>query len=454
MATIAPTWRETMGLAWPLALKALMLHGIIVIDAYLVSGLGEEALAAMGLAGAIAGLPLGILFSFSNATQIRIAQSFGAVTSGTGEVGLKTAFVCGLVVNLVSVLIGVVLVMLFGSTIIGGFAHTAWIAEQAGAYLAVFMLVVFSEAVGQCMGSYFNGCGKTRLTFYSYLIAMPINIVTSIILIYGYLGAPELGVVGAAYGSAIASVTRVLFMSAQLYRQNRFFRDIHGWAKATFGHALQRHLVFSMPIAGTFLSMTIGNQVCTLIYARMNVNDFAAITLVMPWVQVAGTFGMAWAQATGITVAQLLGANTPEATLDTFLSRAWRVAFLAAGVVAAAYLLLCLSSPWIYAGLEAETRLALMMFLPSLLLLPFPKGSNAICGQTLRAAGDTLHVMNIFVAGQWLFKVPLTLLFVSVLGLPVGWVFSIVMLEELFKFPFFHLRLLRGDWKSGKNLDD
>jgi Na+-driven multidrug efflux pump len=62
-------------MGWPLALKAFMLHGIIVVDAYLVSPLGEEALAAMGLAGAISGLLLGVLFAFSNATQIRIAQA-------------------------------------------------------------------------------------------------------------------------------------------------------------------------------------------------------------------------------------------------------------------------------------------------------------------------------------------------------------------------------------------
>ena len=95
-------------------------------------------------------------------------------------------------------------------------------------------------------------------------------------------------------------------MGVQLFRQNQFFRDVPGWAKATFALALKRHLIFSLPIAGTFLSMTIGNQACMLIYATMSVNDFAALTLILPWVQVAGTFGMAWAQATGIKVAQLL----------------------------------------------------------------------------------------------------------------------------------------------------
>lgn len=426
-----------------------MLHGIVVIDAYLISSLGEEALASIGLAGAIAGLLLGILFAFSNATQIRIAQSFGA----SGALGLKTAFYCGLIINLVAVAMGVLFALAFSQPIIEGAAQTDWIADQALSYLRIFLLVAFAEAIGQCLGSHFNGCGKTKVTFYSYLIAMPINIAASVVLIHGMFGAPELGVAGAAWGSVFASLTRVAYMGVQFHRLNRMFRDVSGWARGSLRVALRRHLVFSLPIAGTFLSMTIGTQVCVLIYARMSINDFAAITLISPWVQVAGTFGMCWAQASGIIVAQLLGAGAAEDTLDTFLSRAWRAAFVAAGVVALIYLALCLASPWIYDGLEPETRAALFLFLPTLLILPFPKGSNAICGQTLRAAGDTLRVMNIFVVGQWLFKVPATALFVLVWQLPVAWVFALFVLEEFVKFPMFHLRLWRGDWKRAKVAD-
>lgn len=423
-----------------------MLHGIIIIDAYLISSLGEEALAALGLAGAMVGLLLGVIFAFSNATQIRIAQSFGA----SGATGLKTAFYCGLIINFVAVFAGVLLVLMFGRGIITNVAQTQWIADQAMSYLQVFLLVVFSEAIGQCLGSHFNGCGKTKVTFYSYLIAMPINVVVSIVLIHGLYGAPELGVVGAAYGSAVASLARVTFMGIQFYRQNRMFLDVPGWARGSFVGAFKRHLFFSLPIAGTFISMTLGTQVCVLVYTRMTINEFAAITLIMPWIQVAGTFGMSWAQSTGIIVAQLLGAETKEETLDVFLSRAWRAAFVAAGIVAFIYLLLCLSSAWIYSDLEAETQAALLLFLPTLLLLPFPKGSNAICGQTLRASGDTLRVMNIFLVGQWLFKVPMTMLFVLVLNLPVAWIFALFLLEELVKFPMFHLRLYTGNWKHAR----
>ena len=444
-SSLTPSTRAIFQMAWPLALKAMMLHGILVIDAYLVSSLGEKALAAMGLAASLGGLLLGVLFAFSSATQIRLAQAFG---SGR-PVALKTGLYAGVIINLAVSLIGLAFVIIFGGQIITAFAHTPEIAAQAQAYLHVFLLVVLIEAVGQCLGSYFNGCGNTKTPFYSYLIALPVNIAVSVVLIHGLYGFPELGVVGAAVGTVVAAVARAAFMGVNFYRDTRGYRDVPGWLHVTFFASIKRHLKFAAPIAGTFISMTLATNVSALIYAKMSINAFAAMTLIAPWVQVAGTFGIAWAQATGITVAQLLAKDTPSDALDEFLSRAWRIAFVAAGVVSATYLVVILSSGWIYADLQNETRAALVSFLPILLILPFPKGSNAICGQTLRAGGDTVYVMNIFIVGSWFCKVPLTALFVLYLELPVVWVFSLFLAEELVKFPLFHLRFYRGKWKLG-----
>jgi len=436
-------------LAWPLGLKAAMLHGIVVIDAYLVSALGEEALAAMGLAGSIVGIMLGILFAFSNATQIRVAQAFGSAK----PVALKTTFYSGLLINLTATAVGLVLVWMFGGRIIASFAHTPWVAEQAMRYLAVFTIVIVSEAVGQCLSSHFNGCGKTKLPFYSYLIALPVNVVVSIVLIHGYFGFPAFGLMGAALGSALASFMRVLYLGIRFIQVERAYVDIPGWLNGTFWHATKRHFMFSLPIAATFISMTIANSASVLLYAKLSVNEFAAITLIMPWVQVVGTLGMSWSQAIGICIAQLLGRDVAGEDLDEFLGRVWRFAFVAAAMVSMVYLFVCLSSGWLYSDLQQETTLALLGFLPILLFLPFPKGSNAVCGNTLRAGGDTVYVMNIFVGSQWLFKVPATALFVLYFELPVVWVFALVLADELVKFPLFHLRLRKGLWKQRLNGD-
>lgn len=422
-----------------------MLHGIVVIDAYLVSSLGESAVAVLGLSASIAGLLLGLIVAFSNATQIRIAQAFGS----DDRVFLKSALLAGLTINVAVVLAGLALLSAFAGGIIDGLAHDAWIAAEARRYLSVFAVVVFAEAIGHCLTSFFNGCGQTRLPALSYLFAVPVNVAASLILIHGYFGAPEMGVVGAAIGSALASVLQVGFLACVLLLRRGDLLRVTGWRNGTFGASVRRHLVFALPIAATFGSATIAMHSCGLMYATLPVNQFAAMTIIMPWVQVAGTFGMSWAQSTGIMVAQLLGRRTSEGDLDRFLSGAWRAALVAAALVSAIYAGICLASPWIYADLHRETQATLLSFLPILILLPFPKGSNAICGNTLRAGGETVYVMHIFVWSQWLFRVPATALMVLYLGLPVIWVFSLLLAEELVKFGPFHLRLFKGEWKRG-----
>lgn len=440
-----PSRREIFAVAWPLGMKAVMTHGVIAIDAYLVSPLGEQALAAMGLAGAIGALLLGFQFAFTSASQIRIAQAFGS-----GEaVPLKTGFYIGLMINLILALFGILVVLVFGQVVLDAFAHTPWIAEQAYSYLLVFLTMVVLEAFSHAFTSLFNGSGKTKIAFYSQLISIPINIGVSIVFIHGLFGLPALGLTGAAVGTAVGALARAGYLALTFWKLTGGYLSVAGWRNDSFAEATKRHLRFAMPIAATFCSVTITTAVCAFLFAKMRVNEFAAITLMMPWIHVAGIFAICWAQATGIIVAQLLGKHTPPAALDAFLSRAWRLIFMSSVAVSLLYLVIILSSGWIYADLQDETRAALMSFLPILLVLPYPKGSNAICGNTLRAGGDTVYVMNIFLTSQWLFRIPLTALFILYWELSVTWVFALLLAEELVKFPAFHLRLYKRKWQAG-----
>jgi len=442
-AESGPGVKEVFLLAWPMTLKAIILHGTVVIDAYLVSSLGETALAAMGLAAAVAGFVLGGILAFANAMQIRTAQAYG-----TGDtVFLKSVLASGLTVSLAVGFTGLAVITLFGGSILSAMAPNEQVATLAGDYLAVFSLVILGEAVGQCLSSFFNGCCRTKLPLYSFCLSLPINVASSIVLIHGHFGLPAFGVTGAAMGSAIAICVQVAFLASRLVVLDGHLRRVAGWRQRTFGATLSRHLSFSLPIAATFISAIFATHACTLIYARLSLNEFAAMTLIAPWIMVAGTIGMQWAQAGGIIVAQLLGQDHPEHTLDRFLSAAWRGAFIAAAIVAAIYAAVCLSAGHLYGDLNDQTRSILFGFLPILIVLPFPKGSNAICGNTLRASGDTIYVMHIFVWSQWLFRVPATALAVLVLEWPAFWVLTILLAEEFVKFPAFHRRMFRGDWK-------
>ncbi len=429
-----------------MALRAVMMFSIAIIDLYLVSFLGEAAVAAIGLATVITGLVMGCTFAFANAMQIRVAQAYGSAD----PLELKTAFYSGLVINVLIVLGGILLILVFGYPLLALMAHTPLIAAGAAGYLSVFLLVLLAEAVSSVLTSHFNGCRRTKLAFYSFLISAPVNIGSSILLIFGLYGFPQMGLVGAAWGSFLGALLRLLYLAVMFYRAHGLFTEVAGWLHGSLSRAAGKQFSFSWPIAATFVSMTFANQVCMAIYANLNVYQFAAMTLIAPWVRIAGQLSYTWAQATGILVAQLLGQALSAAALDTFLSRAWRGAFVAAMLVALAYALIIFASRWIYADLAEETRMALLSLLPVLLLVAFPRTSNSVCGNVLRASGDTQSSMNIHLAANWLFMVPMTAFFVLVLDLSVLWVFALTLLEELVKFPFFHRRIWSKEWHNLK----
>lgn len=429
-------------MAWPMALRAAMMFSIVIIDLYLVSSLGEEAIASIGIATVISGMVMGTTLAFANAMQIKVAQAYG----GGDAVELKTAFFCGLLINVSIVAVGIILTVIFGQWLLGVMAHSTEIAEGAARYLYVFLLVMLAEAVSGAFTSHFNGCGKTKVAFYSFLISAPVNIGSSVVLIFGLYGFPELGLVGAAWGSFIGAFLRMLYLALMFYRSHGLFRDVAGWLDEHLMASTRKQFHFSWPIAATFVSMTFANQACTALYSNLNVYQFAAMTLITPWVRIAGQLSYTWAQATGILVAQLLGKSFSTEELDEFLSRAWRWSFFAATIVALSYALIILATRWVYSDLAEETRFALLSFLPILLIVPFPRVSNAICGNVLRASGDTKSSMNIHLGANWLFMVPVTAVCVLVLDLSVAWIFALFLAEEMVKFPFFHRRIWSKEW--------
>ena len=424
-------------------LKAVFLHGTVVVDGLLVAPLGEIAIAAMGVAAAVGGIVLGFIFAFSHAMQIRSAQAFGA----DNVVFQKSVLFTGTAIGMFLGLMGVILIAIFGKFAIASLSSDEHVAAEAWAYLSIFTIFILGQSVSQPVVSYFNGCGRAKIPLIGYCISVPINIVSSYALIFGVWGAPELGVAGAALGSALAIIAQTIYLMAQLVRIEGHLRRVVGWHNGNFLQTLTNLTTFSIPISATFISANFASHICVLLYAKMTLPAFAALTLIVPWNMLAGQISMQWTQATGIIVAQLLGNRTKDTVLESFLNMAWRYAFVAAGIVSAIFLVMCLSVDEIYPKLETETRAIIFGFLPLLILSQPLRATNAICGNVLRASGDTIYVMHIFIWSQWAFRVPMTALFVLYWDLSAFWVLSLWLAEEVVKFPAFHWRLLQGHWK-------
>ena len=443
MTQTPPGTQQIFTLAWPIAMNAVLLQLILVIDTVLVTPLGEAALAAMGLAASIGGIILGLLFAFSNGTQLIIAQAFGAKSALAVSLGFRS----GRFVNGIIACLGILFIFTLAQPLIHSIAETESMANMACDYLKVFSAVVIGVAISQNITVFFNATGNSRLPFYANIVELPVNVVVSLVLIHGLLGFPELGLTGAALGSVVAVMCRTIFLLVfHSKQQTKQIIAAPFESKNLSGADVKNHLKYATPIAGTFVSAVLASSVCMLIYAKLGINQFAALTLITPWIKVAGHLSTAWAQATSIIVGQLLG-NKSWGLLDSFISKAWRASFLISIVISLAYLSMFYLFEAIYPELQTETLSTLWQFMPILVLIPFIRTSNTLCGNVMRAGGDAKHVFWIHALTQWFVIVPLSALFVLYWELSAVWVFALILVEELIKGIPFHLRMHGGQWK-------
>ncbi|NQZ31448.1 MAG: polysaccharide biosynthesis C-terminal domain-containing protein [Oceanospirillaceae bacterium] len=429
-------------IAWPLGMNAMLLQGILIIDTLMVSPLGEQALAAMGLSAGLAGLMIGIIFAFSNGSQMLLAQAHGAQS----KLALKSGYWSGLVINISVGCCALLLMQIIIPYLLPLLAATAEIETLATEYLSWFSLVFISLAIAQNFTAFYNASGNTAIPFYSNLLELPLNAALSYIFIYGAWGFPEMGLKGAALGTVVAVTMRTVFLYWCFNRQLLKALKIPYWTQQKFKATLINHFIKSLPIANTFITMTLSLNVCLLIYAQLPVYAFAALTLLFPWIRISGHIVTAWAQASGILVGQMIGSQQLQ-LLDSFVSRAWRVALYLSLLVTLLYACFSTVFTYLYPDLKVETTTVLWQLTPILLCLPLIRSSNTLCGHMLRAGGDASFVFKVHFFSQWLITVPLSALLVLYWEVSVFWVFGVILLEELIKGIPFHLRIHRDKWK-------
>ncbi|GAL31550.1 Na+ driven multidrug efflux pump [Vibrio maritimus] len=101
--------RTNFTIAWPLALNALLMQSMLMIDIWLVSPLGEKPLAAMGIATTIVAFILGIQMALANGSQLVLSRAVG---SGRPQ-ALSSAVSSGMLINFAVALLFWTLLSLF-----------------------------------------------------------------------------------------------------------------------------------------------------------------------------------------------------------------------------------------------------------------------------------------------------------------------------------------------------
>ena len=400
-------------LAWPTALAqvGMMLFGIV--DVWMVGRLGSREIAAVGLADVCAfgslifglGLVMGI--------DPIVTQAHGAGPRGGAQAGL--ALQRGLVLAvLVSIPLG--FIWLHTDVLLLWFGQTEEMASLALAYTSAQVFSIPLMLSFAAMRQYLQGREMIFVPLVVVLAGNLLNVVFNEVLIFGRLGVPALGVVGAGLATGLSRLMLALGLWGVIA-----WRRLHAgawtrWSRASF--APRGLLVIAR------YGVVIGVQLCLEVWA------FSAATVFAGWLGeraaaahivalkvISFTFmmplGISIAAAT--RVGNLLGAGSPP--------RAQRAAWIA---LAFSGTLMCLTAVLFTLGRNvlgtvfttdaAVLALAATLF-PVAAAFQLFDGTQVVGSGILRGMGTPRPAAVFNLIGYYVIGLPLG----YVLGFRAGW---------------------------------
>ncbi len=177
------------------------------VDNIMVGQLGTAELAAVSLGNSFMFIAMSLGIGFSTAITPLIAEADAEGNFSKGKSSFKHGlFLC--------TVLGILLFLLvfFAKPVMYLMKQPLEVVELAIPYLDLVAVSLIPLIVFQAFKQFSDGLSMTKYPMYATVLANIINVVLNYIFIFGKLGMPELGIVGAAYGTLISRVVMVAYI--------------------------------------------------------------------------------------------------------------------------------------------------------------------------------------------------------------------------------------------------
>ena len=178
-----------------------------LVDNIMVGQLGSAELAAVSLGNSFVfiGMSLGIGFStaITSLTAEADTENDAVKAKATFKNGLFLCSALGIVLFLA---------VLLAKPLMYYMDQPEEVVQLAIPYLNLVAFSLFPLIVFQGFKQFADGLSMTRYPMYATLIANVVNVILNYVLIFGKFGFPELGIVGAAYGTLISRFVMLLYL--------------------------------------------------------------------------------------------------------------------------------------------------------------------------------------------------------------------------------------------------
>ena len=435
-------YKVMLGIAIPIALQNIVNVSINLMDTFMIGKLGDMELAASAAANQFFFILTLLMFGLASGTNVLSAQFWGKGDAQAVRDCISTAHKIAIVVSLVFTAIAV----FCPDFVLKIFTSDVRVIELGVKYLRIVCITYFFTALSATTFTIFRSIGSVNISVIVSVITLFTNVFWNWVFIFGKLGAPALGIEGAAIGTVIARIQEFIIIVIYLiffekkirYRLKDFLRQNKEMLKSFA-------LNVSPVVLNEFLWST-GASMLTVILGRMSSELLAANSIVTVIMQIVGVASMGVASATSVMIGNEIGKGDRERT------QSMAVTLTIVSIVIGCFScgLLHIIKPFFiafYGNLLPLTLhyMSLLIDLMSIIVIFQTPTLTTMMG-VLRGGGDAKFVLLNDIIFMWVVCIPLGLFTGLYLKLPVAVVYLIIKSDEIIKLVIALIRIGGGKW--------
>ncbi len=409
-----PGWRQelraTLGIAGPLAAANLLQMLTYAVDVIFIARLGEQELAASALAVSLFGLVLWALTGLTGAVAPLIAEAVGARAPALRPVRRSVRMALWLAV--IAGIGGTGLCLML-DPIMRVSGQQPGIIALANQYNTVIVFSMVPMLLSSVLRNFVSALGRPIFATAITGLGIFVNAIANYAFIFGELGAPAMGLAGAAVATIITAFFTLgayvlaIRLDPRLHRYRIFGRLWSpDWAR------LKQIARIGTPIALTITAEAGIFGAAAFLMGRFGAAELAGHTVALQLASLAFQVPFGVGQAAAIRVGYHFGARDPLGA-----GRAgWVALAIGAGFMSLTAGAMILAPEWllrIFVDPDAAANAALVGFALQYLVLAaifqLADGVQAVAAGALRGLQDTRVPMWIAIFSYWLPGIGLSL---------------------------------------------
>ena len=433
----------------PILVQNVITNFVSLLDNIMVGQVGTEPMSGVAIVNQLIFVFNLCIFGGLAGAGIFTAQYYGKNDSK----GVADTFRAKLYIAAFTSAAFIVVFLLFGEQLIMQFIHEgeeqldmAATLNYGKDYLAVMLIQIPPFALQQVYASTLKESGETLVPMKAGIIAVLVNLVGNYILIFGKLGAPVMGVVGAAIATVISRFVEcaIIIIWTHRHRDTNPFVD-HAYTTWRIPETLLRQIVvMGLPLLVNELLWSSGMTVLSQCYSMRGLEVVSAVNISTTVSNLFFCAFFSMGNSIAIIIGQLLGADRIEEAKDADRKL---IFFAVSTTVVIAAILAALSGaiPQIYEVSDGVRSLAAKLLLVAACTMPFDCLANA-CYFTIRSGGKTLVTMFFDSFYGLVFTTPLAYLLRLTTGIDIVWLYAVCRAVELGKGVVGLILIKRGYW--------